>query len=108
MTALPYVGRSGFRRRSRSRLRPQTDLRTERKAGRALPGLLEAMLRPVSKTGKAVFLAATQHPTGDLRQKSLNSAISPAKSRLEPGFNLGQKDRLLDGAVAERLKAAVC
>ena len=63
------------------------------------------MLRPGIGAGKAPFLAAVQRPTPISRKKSLNSAIYPEKSRLEPGGNLGQKGALpVPGNMVSQLK----
>jgi hypothetical protein len=52
------------------------------------------MLRPGLKAGKAVIFAAVQQFGREWPQYSLDSAISPAISCLEPGSNLGQKGAL--------------
>ena len=82
------------------------------------------MLRPGGRAGKAVFVVAVQQfGQAGTKNRSIPPIIA-SMSRLEPGAILGQKGALparpggglrlvarlevLDGAVAERLKAAVC
>jgi hypothetical protein len=102
----------------------------KRKTGRVYP-VTGVMLRPAPEAGKALSLPRCSVFAPLPQQKPPKSGIYPAISRLEPEFNLGQKGALparwasrsgkngmppalsltagvLDGAVAERLKAAVC
>jgi hypothetical protein len=102
---------------------PANGFAAERKTGRACP-VTDVMLRPAREAGKALSMPRCSEFAAFWRAKPPKPAIYRAISRLEPGCNLGQKGALparlggglrlvaryevLDGAVAERLKAAVC
>ena len=103
---------------------PQTDLRTKAQNRPVFSRSSAMMLRPAMRADKALSSPRRSETDGTAGQNSPKSAIYRPISRLEPDCDLGQKGALpawhfgglrlvarrevLDGAVAERLKAAVC